>query len=282
MLKILLLISSCLYSTHAVSIEGYRNIGHNNVIYYQHYLNSKAAFKGTIVFENGSGIDLNEWHKNKSFLKCAKKYGALFFYDHNGLGKSPPDLSLSPNKSLTVKYNTQKLFKLLKQEKIKPPYVLVAHSYGGLFAGYFALRHPGMVKALLLVDPTPRKYTYTQQIKNKFSTVVHAASTQTATKIYHHFSKEYAEVAYLLLGFSKSKQQIESLGTISNKIPVIILSTIEMGKTQSFINENWYTGQKQWLNKNPKSKIIKIHSSHMVPIDNPEAICKQLNALTRS
>ena len=80
---------------------------------------------------------MNEWKSNPKFFDCVKKMGSLFLYDRNGLGKSPPDLQLSSNNPLTAKQASDKLSALLKKLNIQPPYVLVAHSYGAIYAGYF-------------------------------------------------------------------------------------------------------------------------------------------------
>ena len=280
MKKLLLLVVCCLLASQAFAVGTYTTIAPGITFYSKYYSNPNATFKGTIVFENGSGADMSEWFKNKAFLKCARKYGNLFFYDHNGLGSSPPDFSMSAKHPLTAEYNDEKLLKLLQKTKTPTPYIIVAHSYGGLFGGYFALRYPELVDALLLVDPVPREYTYKTTITQEFAPEVAAAKEQTSAVLYKKYKHGNVEVAYLILGFDESKKEVKELGSINNKIPVIILSTTKMEQHNPFVNEDWYMSQKQWLNDNPKSKIIKIDSGHMVPIEHPEAICEQLKVLT--
>lgn len=48
-------------------------------IYSEYYPNLTTKFKGTIIFENGSGTDISEWKNNQIFFNCAKKL-ALYFY----------------------------------------------------------------------------------------------------------------------------------------------------------------------------------------------------------
>lgn len=275
-----LLLIFCLFTSSVFAVGTYTTIEPGITFYSVYYPNPKAPFKGTIVFENASGVGMSEWFENKAFLKCARQYGNLFFYDHNGLGKSPPDFSLSATHPLTAEYNDEKLFKLLQKNNIKPPYIIVAHSYGGLFGGYFALKYPELVKAVLFVDPAPREFTYKAALINTFATVIAAAKKEPSTKVYQDFKHEEVECAYLLLGFDQTKQEVRQLGTINNKIPVIILSTTEVEKNNPFTNEDWYQSQKQWLNDNLQSKIIVVNSSHMVPVEHPQFICEQLKVLT--
>ncbi len=42
----------------------------------------------------------------------------------------------------------------LDRRNIRPPYVLVGHSLGGLYMQYFARNYPSEVSGLLLVDST--------------------------------------------------------------------------------------------------------------------------------
>jgi len=81
-----------------------------------------------------------------------------------------------------------------------------------------------------------------------------------------------------LLGFSESKQSIKQLGNIKDAIPVLIISSSGMEKEKP-LEGDWYSGQKQWLNANPNSKIMKVTSSHFIQIDQPKIVCEQIEEL---
>lgn len=205
---------TCLLSFNALAIGQLTNLQSDVFIYSEYYPNSTTQFKGTIFFENGSGTDMNEWKSNPKFFDCVKKMGSLFLYDRNGLGKSPPDLQLSSNNPLTAKQASDKLSALLKKLNIQPPYVLVAHSYGAIYAGYFVLKNPHLVKGLILVDPVPRDFNFSTKLTNKYEKGVEEAKIQPANYIYKKYNGSEAEVFYQLLGFKKSKQSIKKLGNI--------------------------------------------------------------------
>ncbi|MCK4869482.1 MAG: alpha/beta fold hydrolase [Gammaproteobacteria bacterium] len=260
----------------------YTKIG-NVQIYSEYYPNPGARFKGTIIFENGSGTPLTEWTQNKNFFRCVRQLGNLFMYDRSGLGKSPADLSMSQKKPMTAKLINRKLMRLLKSRKIRPPYILVAHSYGGLYAGYFARKFPRLVKGLLMVDSVPNNYEWSDAFINQRQKAMKIMSKLTSKQLYRQYSYANAErlktmpaqLYYQLLGFKQTKAQINKLPALSSKIPVIIVSSSFMGKNGP-IKGSWYKKQQQWLNNNPNSKIIRVHSGHWIQLEHPKLICKQL------
>ena len=66
MKKLIILIY--LISSTAFAKTQITTIENGVTIYSEFYQKSKSKFKGTIIFENGSGTDLNEWTDNKTFL----------------------------------------------------------------------------------------------------------------------------------------------------------------------------------------------------------------------
>jgi pimeloyl-ACP methyl ester carboxylesterase len=74
-------------------------------------------------------------------------------YDRGGTGWSDPvDL---PRSAAEV---TDELRDLLVVAGVHPPYLLVGHSLGGLYARHYAQRFPDEVAALLLMDPAHEDY----------------------------------------------------------------------------------------------------------------------------
>ncbi|MDD3266599.1 MAG: alpha/beta hydrolase [Burkholderiales bacterium] len=280
MKKLLLLLNLIVVSSFATD-NNITTIENGISLYSEYYPNDSAKFKGTIIFENGSGTTADEWTQNKKFFDCAKKVGSIFLYDRNGLGNSPADLSLSEEKPLTASYASSKLAKLLKQKDLKPPYIIVAHSYGSIYAGKFIADNESQVDGVLLVDPVPKNFHFLADgIMKDYESAIQYAITESAVDVYKKFGGARSEVTYQLLGFEQSKAEIAKSGIIKNNTPVIIISSTSMEKDKP-LKEDWYTSQKQWLNDNPRSKIIAVNSSHFIQIDQPLVVCEQLKLLTK-
>ena len=211
----------------------------------------------------------------------------IFLYDRSGLGKSPPDLSMSTKSPMTAKLINSKLMKLLKKRNIKPPYILVAHSYGGLYAGYFARKYPRLVKAVLMVDSVPNNYEWADAFLNQYQAAMKKRKGLSSKEIYalynrlngaHNPNVMSPELYYQLIGFEQTKKQVNALPPLSNKIPVIIISSSFMEK-HAPIKGDWFKQQKQWLNHNLNSKIIKVRGGHFIQLEYPYLICKQIRTL---
>jgi pimeloyl-ACP methyl ester carboxylesterase len=104
----------------------------------------------TIVLEAGLGGDHRSWAAVAPALARTTKTCS---YDRAGLG-----FSSAGALRRTGRDQVEDLHTLLGEAHIAPPYVLVAHSYGGILAHEFASAHPSDVAGLVLVDAShPRQ-----------------------------------------------------------------------------------------------------------------------------
>lgn len=97
-----------------------------------------------IVFENGSRATVDSWNKVIDALPAAV---SIFAYNRPGYGNS--ETTATPRDGSTI---VEELRTALQQQGLKPPYILVGHSLGGLYRQLFARRHPDEVGGLVLVD----------------------------------------------------------------------------------------------------------------------------------
>jgi proline iminopeptidase len=98
-----------------------------------------------LVMHGGLGLD----HTSYRGLDMLADELRLVYYDHRANGRSGrPELS-----TLTMQQLADDAAELTRHLQAEPV-IVIGHSYGGFVAQEFALRHPSLVKALILVDTT--------------------------------------------------------------------------------------------------------------------------------
>lgn len=108
---------------------------------------------GTVVIENGSRADMEGWSRVISALATqsgkpgTSQAWSVFAYNRPGIGRSA-----STERPRNGHQIVDDLRDLLKQQRLKPPYLLVGHSLGGLYMQLFARLYPNEVQGLILVD----------------------------------------------------------------------------------------------------------------------------------
>ncbi len=77
-------------------------------------------------------------------------FAQVVMYDRAGLGLSQP--LAARDQPITARGVADALAALLAQAGLRPPYILVAHSQGGIYAQMFARLHPQDVAGMVLLD----------------------------------------------------------------------------------------------------------------------------------
>jgi pimeloyl-ACP methyl ester carboxylesterase len=109
------------------------------------YLVEKGSGNPTVLFEAGiAATNLNWFH----IQEPVSRFASTVSYDRGGLGWSSP--ARTPRTPANI---AAELHQLLAGAAIKPPYILVGHSFGGLVMRRFALNYPYEVSGMVLVDP---------------------------------------------------------------------------------------------------------------------------------
>lgn len=117
------------------------NIG-GTELYYEYIGESNDG--PTIVFESGYGWGLDNWQPIREEVS---KFAKMFMYDRASVGKS--EKSNKPNHSLQ---SVENLRDLLQKVDIKPPYILVGHSFGGVNVRLYASKYSEEVAGVILLD----------------------------------------------------------------------------------------------------------------------------------
>ncbi|MGB6134370.1 MAG: alpha/beta hydrolase [Acidobacteriaceae bacterium] len=109
------------------------------------YLVEKGSGGPAVVFEAGIAATNLNWHYVQEQVA---RFTATASYDRSGLGWSSPCRTVRAPGNISVELHT-----LLESAGIKPPYVLVGHSFGGLVMRRYAAMYPEDVAGVVLVDP---------------------------------------------------------------------------------------------------------------------------------
>jgi pimeloyl-ACP methyl ester carboxylesterase len=109
------------------------------------YLLEKGSGEATVLFESGiAATNLNWFHIQEK----VSRFAGTASYDRGGLGWSSPCRTTRTPGNIAAE-----LHELLNEAGIKPPYILVGHSFGGLVMRKFATLYPQEVSSIILVDP---------------------------------------------------------------------------------------------------------------------------------
>ena len=103
----------------------------------------------TVIFESGFGTDLTAW---RNVAPAIAKSAQVVAYSRAGTGKS----QARPGER-TLAANTSELEQMIAAAQLRPPFILVGHSYGGFLIRDFAARNPAQVAGMVFVDASDER-----------------------------------------------------------------------------------------------------------------------------
>ena len=207
----------------------------------------------TVIFESGMSDSLETWG---SIPDSVALFAKVFLYDRADIGKSDPS-----RQERTIPNIVSELRSILEHEKISPPYILAGHSLGGYITRYFTSKHPGDVKGLLLLDPSPE--TYWQSMSEKELKKYSDGGTEWyRTRFKPQYWKEWD-------AFLQNMKYMNGLN-IPSELPVILVSASET---------NWAKYQKKQLDGLKNSRQVLLNGKHHIYKDYPELTVSYIKEL---
>jgi pimeloyl-ACP methyl ester carboxylesterase len=214
-----------------------------------------------VILEGGFGTGIASW---STVQRDIAKFTQVVSYDRAGLGQSN-----SGPKPRDAKQIATELHAALQKAGIKPPYVLVGHSFGGPLARVFANMYPKEVAGLVLVDPSQEAF-----------------HLWTKTNPPPGFKEEIAKMAQAPVGVRDEYAAVDATyeqaraARIPAGIPVTLITATQDESMPAEARKVWTEKHKEWIQKVPGGKlIIADKSGHFVQAQEPVLVVNAIRDL---
>jgi len=249
--------------------------------------NNQSA-KPVIVFENGMADNYKRW---TSIIDEFSKTHAVFAYNRPRIGESEDD-SMPP----TTKHIIENLREMLIKKGLKPPYLLVSHSFGGAYARRFASDYPNEIAGLVFVDPvdfTKKQgmgdlpYLEIGLTQHQIDSIFGQPYKDFTEKLYAEMPKYYVEEVKILRQLTKS----DFAECDKYPLPNVPVHFIKAGGFANTEPPTIYDREKMWrINSNIQIKrwmellyplkygrfFYSSSSGHMMQTDDPEIVISSI------
>ena len=221
----------------------------------------------SLVFLNGFRIPLSSWGRLYPELQTL---GRVFTYNRLGVGKSSK--GRVPQTGTVV---VDSLKALLEQLHVPPPYVLVAHSLGGIFSILFGQQYPELVSSIVFVDcPHPEEVEVQKQFKLPFLLQKINNWMRFVERLFDSYKFSEDEC------IKETVQQIKTAG----EFPAIPIAVVSGVKKIPFVPEASFKihlqFQQRLLELSPNSQqFIAEKSDHFPQLTEPEVVFEAIREM---
>jgi len=267
------------------------------------FLECRGTGQPSVILESGLRTRGDNWsradllsHGGAAVLPEVAKFARVCTYDRPGTTLNPGETSRSDAAPMprTATNVVRDLHMLLRAASVPGPYVLVGHSFGGLFVRLYAATYPDEVSGLVLVD------ALAEQIKPLFK----PADWTTFMALNSGPLPGFENYAGLeSIDFDMSFQQMEremndpnnptnnpSSNPPARKIPVVILVRglkVEMpasapAKFGAILEPAWRKSEERMAAVVPHVQlVIAKKSGHYIQWDEPEIVVEAIRKVAR-
>ncbi|MBI3886686.1 MAG: alpha/beta hydrolase [Opitutae bacterium] len=213
----------------------------------------------TVVFEAGLGDSMSVW---ADVLPGVSAFAPTFAYSRAGAGGS--GLALERRDGARI---VAELRALLQAQGVRPPYLLVGHSLGGLYQQLFARLYPAEVAGLVLVDSTHPD----QNARFRAALPVRYAQTRAMLLLAAGpMSLESSQI-------ERTGEQVRAAGPLP-RVPTIVLSATQTSLLEGADFRKFFlTLQDDLVAQTPGAEHwLAAHSGHYIQRDEPELVVRAI------
>jgi pimeloyl-ACP methyl ester carboxylesterase len=250
------------------------------------HLLCKGSAGPTVVIEQGAGELSRFWWPVQNQIA---EFASVCSYDRAGFAWSEPS-----RQRRTIEDRADELHTLLANAGEPGPYILVAHSYGGLIVRSFARKYPDKVAGLVLVDTPEEASIFQPDVLDFYSKVrlmngaVGIAARFGVLRLLKHWipldrlgfwlehPSEYAALCDELASLERtplSNRSSPGAGSLGALPVAVITHGLPFPGPFAILEKNWSEGQTRLAALSTNSLLITArNSNHMIEIDEPDVV----------
>jgi len=246
------------------------------------YLQCKGAGGPTVILISGYCNNAEIWTTPPAsgvdpVFEAVAEFTRVCAYDRPGTILDATHLSRSDPVAMprTAKTVASELHDLLDAAKVEGPYVLVAHSLGGIFARLYASTYPNDMAGLVLVDAWPEAMPKLLGPGQWAAYVTLSDPAPLGLESYRALEKVDFGVASERMEQETAQSPLYGLPlfVLSRAKPVALPPNVPADFSPSAFEAAWRRGQDQLAALVPDAKhVIATESDHYIQIEQPDLV----------
>ena len=221
-----------------------------------HNLNLLIGGQGSqaVIFEGGFGAGIASW---STVQKEVSAFARTVSYDRAGIGQS----GLGP-KPRSAKQIATELHVALEKAGVKPPYVLVGHSFGGIYVRVFADMYPKEIAGMVLIDPSQESFN--EWLKKNQAARLKEGEAEIAKAP----EGVRAEGAATEISYAEAR-----VTKVPPGVPVTLLTATEDSTMPADAKTVWIEKHKEWIATVPGGQHIVVEKTgHFIQAQQPKLV----------